>query len=203
MWYTVPTNKNRESERSKIMNKREELIGGIKKTAHTSFVLSMITAVIMLAGGIGLMAYTVVSKTGMQQSGRITITSEESQDTKDDDKESRVKKTTERATAAVGIIMNGIVMLVVGLMLKKISESGTPFIPLSKSFNISAALVAAESTVPSWLGSLITVIKFGSLKQGVKMTVNLQFVFFALILFLLGRIFSYGTLLQQEADDTI
>ena len=88
-------------------------------------------------------------------------------------------------------------------MLKRISESGTPFVPLSKSFNISAALLAAESTVPSWLGSLVTIVKFGSAEQGVQMTVNLQFVFFGLILFLLGRIFSYGTLLQQEADDTV
>ena len=185
------------------MSKREELIQSIKKTAHTSYVLSIITAVLMLAGGIGLLAYTVASKTGTEQSSSASADEEETDDTEDEDRAKSARKTTERATTAVGIIMNGAIMLVVGLMLKRISESGTPFVPLSKSFNISAALLAAESTVPSWLGSLVTIVKFGSAEQGVQMTVNLQFVFFGLILFLLGRIFSYGTLLQQEADDTV
>lgn len=185
------------------MNKREELIASIKKTAHTSYVLSIITAVLMLAGGIGLLAYTMTSKTGTEQSSSASADEEETDDTEDEDRAKSARKTTERATTAVGIIMNGAILLVVGLMLKRISESGTPFVPLSKSFNISAALLAAESTVPSWLGSLVTIVKFGSAEQGVQMTVNLQFVFFGLILFLLGRIFSYGTLLQQEADDTV
>ncbi|GEM_PF-5609848 len=185
------------------MNKREELIQSIKKTAHTSFVLSIIAAVLMLAGGLGLLAYTVASKTGTEQSSSASADEEETDDTEDEDRAKSAGKTTERATTAVGMIMNGAIMMVVGLMLKRISESGTPFVPLAKSFNISAALLAAESTVPSWLGSLVTIVKFGSAEQGVQMTVNLQFVFFGLILFLLGRIFSYGTLLQQEADDTV
>ena len=188
------------------MSKREELIQSIKKTAHTSYVLSIITAVLMLAGGLGLLAYTVASKTGSELSNIASADKAEEdtdEDTEEEDKANKARKTTERATTAVGIIMNGAIMLVVGLMLKRISESGTPFVPLSKSFNISAALLAAESTVPSWLGSLVTIVKFGSAEQGVHMTVNLQFVFFGLILFLLGRIFSYGTLLQQEADDTV
>lgn len=187
------------------MNKREELIQNIRKTAHTSFVLSMITAVLMLAGGIGLLAYTAISKTGTETSSSESREVEDDRDDEDaeEERESRAKKTTERATNAIGIIMNGAAMLAVALILKKIAESGTPFVPLGRGFDIAAALFAAGSAVPSWLGSLVTVIKFGSAEYGVKMTVNLQYIFFGLILFLLGRIFSYGTLLQQEADDTV
>lgn len=86
------------------------------------------------------------------------------------------------------------------LMFSKIGFSGKPFSDvIVKYLRVIGTVFILDSFVPS----VITAIILAAADNEVKFQLNAVMLFLGAVINILAQIFKYGTLLQQESDETI
>lgn len=85
---------------------------------------------------------------------------------------------------------------------KKISLDGSPFIAeFSKKIKIIGYLIMSLSVVPQFVGMLVQVLESKFMKY--HMSVGFTYILAGGLILFVGQMFSYGTLLQKESDETV
>lgn len=114
--------------------------------------------------------------------------------------------TAETIAQDVGYLFSSVVvtavLIVLGIMFKRISKCGSPFIKESvKSIRLIAVLLFANSVA----GPLAETVTADIINSNLKhlFVINESYLFFGLIFLFIGQLFSYGCALQKEYDETI
>ncbi len=93
-------------------------------------------------------------------------------------------------------------------ILKSIAEDGIPFKrSIAKKLKKIGTLIILDSFVPVCVASLVNIvvamISENAVNSSVNLVIDLNVAVSGALLYILSNIFSYGTQLQQESDDTV
>lgn len=187
-------------ERSEMDERKNEVIGKIKATSAPARAFVIIVGILLLAYGMLNMigAFIVQSKGLPTGSGMLKLIGKVS--TKEEAAGLMVSR-------ALLVWLEANVLFELGRMLRKIADDGLPFKPLGKSFRVCGMLLMIGMFVPTLIGSAVTGIlcqlSDAPLSWSLVFDLRLDLLLTAFIVLILSRIFEYGALLQQEADDTV
>ncbi len=104
----------------------------------------------------------------------------------------------------IGNIAESVLLCIISvisvLLFAKISKDGTPFSPKIVTLLRTAGFVMM---LYSFIPPAARGIALSALGEAPEFSGNTPAVFFGAILMILAQIFNYGTMLQQEADETV
>ena len=101
-------------------------------------------------------------------------------------------------------LFNAAVLFVAADIFRKIKSSGTPFMQnVIKHLYIISALLMTSAILSPVLAIAVTVVAKGSVQHRILFSGMSFGVVLSLVVLSLARIFRYGTMLQQESDETL
>ena len=101
-------------------------------------------------------------------------------------------------------MFNAAVLFLTAGLFRKMKDSGTPFMDvIIKRLYLISGLMISNAVLSPVLAIAVTVIMKGSVQHRVLFSGMSFGVVLSVVVLVLARIFRYGTMLQQESDETL